>query len=266
MECCVCGDGTTPPPVTCHNGHRTCLGCLTAWVRASLEPSKLRHQKGRIRSPGIEGGNTTPCTSLGWSEEELCHVLPATLMGEYFAAVRGLLGLVLGEQREEDHYHHPLRATVLDALNEKCPGCSQVFVDHEGCDAVTCPRCGVHFCVVCLHVPATARAAHLHVKSTHGAMYNNSTSHARDARQRHRIAEMLLQFPTEQMEIERILRELGKGGLLTAPDVERPPRSVTRLLSLLVQSLQQHGAMDPSLVRTTLRYAPPAKQSLARDG
>lgn len=55
-----------------------------------------------------------------------------------------------------------IRQRVLDALNVRCPVCDAVFVDFNGCCALTC-QCGRAFCAFC---QADCREdAHQHVSS-----------------------------------------------------------------------------------------------------
>mmetsp|Transcript_46753 Transcript_46753/g.92313 ORF Transcript_46753/g.92313 Transcript_46753/m.92313 type:complete len:408 (-) Transcript_46753:124-1347(-) len=61
----------------------------------------------------------------------------------------------------EDGAQRKVREIGEDILNLKCPRCSQVFLDYEGCAALKCSRCHCAFCAYCLR--DCGRDAHGHV-------------------------------------------------------------------------------------------------------
>jgi hypothetical protein len=64
------------------------------------------------------------------------------------------------EQREAQL---TIKQIVDGILNLNCPRCGQVFVDFEGCFALTCSRCGCGFCAWCFK--DCGKDAHRHVAS-----------------------------------------------------------------------------------------------------
>jgi hypothetical protein len=58
---------------------------------------------------------------------------------------------------------HLLRLEIVESvLNLTCPRCKQVFLDFNGCFALTCSRCSCGFCAWCLH--DCGNDAHEHVR------------------------------------------------------------------------------------------------------
>lgn len=54
-------------------------------------------------------------------------------------------------------------AVLNELLNLRCPRCKTVFLDFEGCFALTCGTCNAHFCAWCFHV--SDGDVHPHVKA-----------------------------------------------------------------------------------------------------
>ena len=67
---------------------------------------------------------------------------------------------------EEERAVRQCRLHITEQLlNLRCPnpnGCNQVFVDFQGCFALTCSKCGCGFCAWCLEY--CDRDAHAHVR------------------------------------------------------------------------------------------------------
>ena len=45
---------------------------------------------------------------------------------------------------------HGAATQLRELLNDKCPRFQTIFLDFNGCCAITCPRCGCGFCAWCL--------------------------------------------------------------------------------------------------------------------
>ena len=56
---------------------------------------------------------------------------------------------------------------INDILNLQCPTCKMVFVDYDGCNALTCGNrnCNSHFCAWCLVRCPDSAATHNHVRA-----------------------------------------------------------------------------------------------------
>lgn len=95
-----------------------------------------------------------------------------------------------------------------EVLIDKCPKCSAVFFDYDGCNAVKCSRCNEAFCAVCLQ--ACGEDAHAHVRTKHGNLYDApAASKARLERQRAGLAEALRDVAPEiRKQAEKILAKI----------------------------------------------------------
>jgi len=61
--------------------------------------------------------------------------------------------------------HDSCLAAFHEARYFRSPCCDNIFIDYEGCDALTCEACGASFCGVCLR--RTGLDAHQHVRTFH---------------------------------------------------------------------------------------------------
>lgn len=77
------------------------------------------------------------------------------------------------EMKEMKQRAHKLFLELSEQLNMRCPSCQRVFIDYEGCNALTCP-CGTAFCAVCLQDCGTN--AHAHAR-THGNLFDKNLFH-----------------------------------------------------------------------------------------
>ena len=123
-----------------------------------------------------------------------------------------------------------------EVLIDKCPKCSAVFFDYDGCNAVTCSRCTEAFCAVCLE--ACGRDAHAHVRTKHGNLYDApAASEARLERQRAGLAEALRDVAPEiRKQAEKILAKIMEELAVVATKERKKYGKVernARLLSML---------------------------------
>jgi hypothetical protein len=177
-------------------GHYACHGCLQGYVRSKLEVAVLRRNEGRI--PCYQAGQG--CAHV-WSikdlqealdkgthvafSEALVHMLidgpreAAALAAAQAAAVAAAARLALGERVAA------LRRVIVERdLLLRCPHCAAEFDDYQGCNALTCARCGTGFCAVCLADCGSARATHVHYRAEHGEEYYDRPLFERQRRAR----------------------------------------------------------------------------------
>jgi hypothetical protein len=106
-----------------------------------------------------------------------------------------------------------LRVEITEILSLKCPRCKAVFVDFDGCFALTCSRnsCACGFCAWCLK--DCGPDAHAHVincaeNGANGAVYSdlNAFNRHHSARRKKRIIEILNGEP--DVKVQKRVKEL----------------------------------------------------------
>ncbi len=180
--CIVCEEGTVESSsLACADGHSTCARCVKGVLRSTLEnPSEFPNLK-------ING--------LLCSHTDLARYGKANQCRQYhpFESIRSLLSVaeltavdhrlslavqpetrVESRQRSTDHIER-LRRGVEEAFSLSCSACKTPFLDHEGCNAVTCRHhdCKNDFCMLCLQSFGRdqSQAAHAHVRLQHGGFW-----------------------------------------------------------------------------------------------
>eukprot|EP00668_Euglena_longa_P035324 GGOE01045377.1.p1 GENE.GGOE01045377.1~~GGOE01045377.1.p1 ORF type:complete len:469 (+),score=134.59 GGOE01045377.1:195-1409(+) len=177
--CCVmgsekcAGDAPSIPledGVECTGGagevvHFVCNRCLEEYAQTFLgnDLRLLRACEGRLRCPQCPG-RATP-----YPDQQLAQHLPTDLFGAYLALRQRLTEQQLAEQFDQqlqaaleaerahlrwlDNKQQQVRQArqyvTESILNLHCPRCQQVFVDYDGCCALSCTRCPCHFCGWC---------------------------------------------------------------------------------------------------------------------
>eukprot|EP00668_Euglena_longa_P034724 GGOE01044581.1.p1 GENE.GGOE01044581.1~~GGOE01044581.1.p1 ORF type:complete len:834 (+),score=202.73 GGOE01044581.1:363-2504(+) len=145
--------------------HFVCDGCLAEYIQAFLQKELrlLRATEGRIGCPQcMEKG--TPYT-----DQQLAQHVTNDVFGSFLRLRRQLLEQQLAEAFDQQLHTaveaeraHLLRLDeqqrrvrqarqhiAENVLNLRCPRCHQVFVDFNGCCALSCSRCPCGFCAWC---------------------------------------------------------------------------------------------------------------------
>ena len=198
-------------------GHFACHGCLQGYVRTNLEVAVLRRNAGRI-----------PCYHAGqgcahaWAVKDLQEALDkgtlvafgealvrmfidgpreaAALAAAQAAAVEAAARLALRERVAA------LRRVIVERdLLLRCPHCAAEFDDYDGCNALTCGRCGAGFCAVCLADCGSAREAHVHYRAAHGEDYYDRPLFERERRARYLARVVAAVRDAGEPEVQRAL-------------------------------------------------------------
>jgi hypothetical protein len=106
------------------------------------------------------------------------------------------------KQRAEDLFHE-----LAERFNLKCPRCSMVFDDYEGCNALTCGNgsCKAAFCAVCLEDCGTN--AHEHVRSRHGDLFDKESFYnGKKARETALVELFVEEIKEEPFEVKELVR------------------------------------------------------------
>lgn len=205
-KCCICNDPCDKTrSAVCSNRHVTCNECLQGLVQASLEPEKLRRDRGAVSCPWtgevIGPAHIARCESNKFELEALrpllsaeTHAICTTKMRDFVAA---LMNAEANDHNVSASSSPPIRAIPLssipstsirsevsrpdriqryrlrlaEALNLRCPRCAAVFFDYDGCDALKCQSCATAFCAICLK--DCGNDAHPHVQQLHGRMHSS---------------------------------------------------------------------------------------------
>jgi hypothetical protein len=245
--CWTCESAIAPTAVSleCPEGaHTMCADCTRGFLEAEAEPVKMHQHRGALKclAPG--------CPSPAWPQRELLE-LPGGL-GVGFAAVlqrmadlqqrtqaappltkfAQSLAASLAARPDDAKGAQEIVAVLRQQIEGRvlclaCPRCSLIFLDHEGCDALTCSQCGARFCAVCLaDCGDTMDKAHAHVNQTHGQLWSSAEQRAAAHRVR-RIAE-----------IRRLLQD---GGL--DPEASKVP-AATKVLREAVLAACERSLRD----------------------
>ena len=150
--------------------HFVCNQCLDQYIvslHANTPPAVLSQWQGRIQCPGFK------CESTGFQLIDLFDHLSGhgnQILVELVGKVKEYLAIKQNDQvwqrkleleRKKGDLERHRRFIQEDILNLRCPRCNQVFVDFNGCFALTCSRCKAGFCGWCL--ADCGRDAHRHV-------------------------------------------------------------------------------------------------------
>jgi hypothetical protein len=175
--------------------HFLCNECVNTYVPTCLRPEKIRKLRCAVPCPGLvkgPGGEDVPCASPRWQFAALqTHLAKETVLA-YVDAMKTFTSTLLDAEAAEVERARVLaaraaevkaatarndRAAMISALRTqivsahlplRCPRCSNVFDDaYDGCDALTCDRCGAGFCGLCLQ--DCGDDAHKHVASANHA-------------------------------------------------------------------------------------------------
>ena len=185
-SCVVCIDGVAASSgVACTGGHFVCVGCLPGTVEFSLDPRKLAANAGCVMCPGQSCGQK-------WAVEDLEEHLDKKTLIAYARAVRYQAFDAVKARRDAEAALAAREVAARDArvalcerarqrraiiaerdLLLRCPRCAFPFDDYDGCNALTCGKCGCGFCALCLVDCGTD--AHAHYGTSHrGDIFNKA--------------------------------------------------------------------------------------------
>jgi hypothetical protein len=143
--------------------------------------------------------------------------------------LRAEFDAVLAKSGEEREVHQLVLKVREDVLNLKCPGCHAVFLDFDGCFALTCSvnTCKMAFCAWCLK--ACGDDAHAHVQKCplgkgQGLFGKIDVFHAHHVVRRSGIISQLLQDKSEHIQklvCEALSKEILDLGIKLPPHLMR---------------------------------------------
>lgn len=146
----------------CHESldHFVCRDCFSPYVDSVISnPGKLTDDAFVMRCP------MPACTSRAWTSHEIRLVLEGAVLDRYVDSLVAALGSTSGKGPgtaggEVSKTVH----AVVNALNIACPSCAiSLDPNPDGCAALRCGGCGVHFCWLCLRVCDSSNSCHRHV-------------------------------------------------------------------------------------------------------
>lgn len=121
-------------------------------------------------------------------------------------------------------------------LNLSCPKCELVYIDFDGCMALSCPRCSVHFCAWCHKHCTNSAGCHDHVRecdlnpTPNGSYFCNDIGLIQIGQKRYRMKEMKKFLKNHKKNIQNaIVIELSKDLL----DLEIDPAALIQVGNLL---------------------------------
>lgn len=106
------------------------------------------------------------------------------------------------KQRAQDLFHE-----LSERLNMKCPRCSMVFNEYDGCNALTCGNgsCKAAFCAICLEDCGTN--AHPHVRSNHGSLFDKEAFYSGKKARETALVELFVdEIKEEPFEVKELVR------------------------------------------------------------
>eukprot|EP00475_Leptophrys_vorax_P012647 TRINITY_DN19042_c0_g1_i1.p1 TRINITY_DN19042_c0_g1~~TRINITY_DN19042_c0_g1_i1.p1 ORF type:complete len:472 (-),score=103.01 TRINITY_DN19042_c0_g1_i1:31-1338(-) len=182
VKCIICQDNcTVDKMISCYvdqrlrvQSHALCPDCFKDLVSSFCagDVGDLLRSNGMLKCPGL------PNCSRHFSNVDVARHAPEH-MDRYLLAKFKLSEMKLvtvheqrlqeeikrlmemdTDQREAEYIR---RDIVENILNLRCPRCTQVFLDFNGCFALTCGRCRCGFCAWCLQ--DCGNDAHAHVRT-----------------------------------------------------------------------------------------------------
>ena len=208
LHCCVCmetfdagGSG-----LCCSRGHFVCDTDSLGLIEHALEPARLRKHEGCIQCPFAD----PPCKET-FTHADIDRLGNRKAVQRYMAGMQAFVATLVqaaaapvpavaqpkaaadaAEQQDEQAVVRRHRLHLAEELLPlRCPSCRIVFLDYDGCDALTCERCGSGFCALCLEL--CGRDAHAHVFQRHGQVYGGQVNfEATHQRRRQRLVEAWL--------------------------------------------------------------------------
>jgi serine/threonine protein kinase len=187
---CPCGHIKTSMGVTCSlNQHFLCSSCLETLAVKSTQhggddsmANLSRLSDGKIHCPHCLAQQ--PRVFCDYADSQLAKALPATLFNNYLrtrmqlvedrriceleAGMEQKIKQELERLQKMDKQHREVLAArkhlEQNILQTKCPSCEAAFYDFDGCFALKCGSCPMHFCGWCIEgCFQTSQDAHQHV-------------------------------------------------------------------------------------------------------
>jgi hypothetical protein len=149
---------------------------------------------------------------------------------------------------------------VSSRLNMKCPRCSLVFDDYDGCNALTCasPSCRASFCAICLE--DCGHDAHGHVSREHGNLFDKEMFYrCKSRREKRVVAEFMLEIDNEPLEVKELVMINYEKSFPDQTPINRiHSGNVRRFLAVAKDSLAQ-ALRDDRLSENGARLPSPRK-------
>lgn len=168
--CVVCLETLTGAAVVCAERHSLCVSCIPGVIER-LPPEALA-AAGGVRLPcPVDGCASAPHDSTAlYGADAVVRVArqaAALAAREHDAELTAALISATAFELELAERVRLLRAVIVERdLALHCPRCASPFAEYDGCNALSCSKCGAGFCGLCL-VDCGANA-HAHYYTTHG--------------------------------------------------------------------------------------------------
>jgi len=148
--------------------HFLCLDCCDSYIK-SLKTSDISECDGSFRCFMCEGRYEDFGKKIGKETQQavvnlVCRKIEEKLCKEFDLRLEE----ALKAERERSlieltvRMHHD---EIIDLLNMRCPSCQKVFVDWDGCTALSCVHCSSWFCAYCFHLDENSHDSHQHVQN-----------------------------------------------------------------------------------------------------
>jgi hypothetical protein len=266
------------------NPHFICLLCLNEFAKGELSGEHVN--EGKLRCPcrgQVGAGGVVWCPADPWETETLALVLDPRTHAYLLANLHQTIARneeIMKRQREQiaevkkrnDTEQEELAKRMAEAraLNDKaeklrqmrqriidevmylrCPRCRTVFVDYDGCDALSCAQrgCGCHFCALCLE--DCGSDAHKHVNEKHGSVFG-PPHRFNDAHKDRRLGLLQTAFDSIAAEGRDFQNELLHTMKRDLQDIGIPSDNILRH-----GGMQRGQAQDATIARRDIRQIPP---------
>ena len=178
--CSICMDESRYG-ITCSEAHFTCATCVTDHVHHACvdELQARRRREGRVVCPKAP----RECSAAPFLDKDLARHLPDAVFAEYSRSREELIEARMNEEKdasvkeaveaerrrvrelsERKQRIDRVRMKIVDeVLTMTCPK-GHAYLDFNGCCALRCGHCGLHFCAWCLQGSADDNANHAHVR------------------------------------------------------------------------------------------------------
>lgn len=170
--CEICFDMLgTEAAACCQDGHFLCFTCMRDHIghESGMLGQMPRRADGEVQCPGRS--RQSRCTNVIKARDILAHgddVFQMYIHGRVLANSKEIPPTTPKASPQLSGCN-AVRAFVQhireSILTPSCPRCNQVFVDFDGCVALTCHRCKAEFCGLCF--ADCGSDAHQHVRLIH---------------------------------------------------------------------------------------------------